>query len=61
MIEIKCSKTQFDRIMKNLTEGGIIVKNKCVLGKSVYTCPSINGREPKLTCKDCLKRNIKRI
>ena len=61
MIEIKCSKAQFDRIMKNLTEGGILVNNKCVLGKSAGTCPSVNGTEPELSCKDCLKRNIKRI
>lgn len=61
MIEIKCSKAQFDRIMVNLITAGCLVGHKCVLGKSQYTCPALNGKEPTLNCTDCLKRNIKHI
>lgn len=61
LIEIKCSKAQFDRIMMNLTTAGCLVNNRCVLGKSQYTCPALSGKESELSCTQCLKRNIKHI
>lgn len=61
LIEIKCSKAQFDRIIANLTTTGCLINNRCVLGKSKYTCPAINGKEHLLNCPQCLKRNIKHI
>lgn len=65
MVEIKCSKAQFDRIMTNLSTCGCLCKSNglsvCVLGKSQYTCPAINGKSPELTCKQCLEKNIKRV
>lgn len=61
MIEIKCSKAQFKRILTSLTESGMLFDNRCVLGKTSATCPAVNGSKPKLTCKDCLKKNIKRV
>ena len=61
MIEIKCSKAQFKRILASLTESGMLFNNHCVLGKSSTTCPATNGSQPNLTCKDCLKKNIKRV
>ncbi len=65
MIEIKCSKAQFDRIMTNLSTCGSLSKSNglsvCILGKSQYTCPAINGKNPNLSCTDCLRKNIKHI
>ena len=64
MIEIKCSKAQFDRIMTNLSTCGCLSKSNglsvCVLGKSQYTCPAINGKNPQLSCTECLRKNIVR-
>ncbi len=58
MIKIKCSKAQFDRIIKNILAGGCITRdNICVLGKSAHTCP-YNKRGVVLECKKCLKENI---
>lgn len=61
MIEIKSSKAQFKRIMTNLKESGCLVGGRCVLGKNYTTCPALNGKEPLLTCPDCLDRNIKHV
>lgn len=64
MIEIKCSKAQFDRIMTNLSTCGRLSKRNglavCVLGKSQYSCPAINGKNPQLSCIECLRKNIVR-
>lgn len=57
MIEIKCSKAQFERIMKNLTEAGCLVDGKCVLGKGLYTCYSTLGKVT--SCTECLRKHIK--
>ena len=59
MIEIKCSKTQYDRIIKALVRHGQLY-GKCVFGKDGYTCPSLNGRGEKTTCAECLHKNIVR-
>lgn len=61
MIEIKCSKAQFDRILTSLTDCGMLFSGCCVLGKSYATCPATNGSQPDLRCKECLKKNVKRI
>lgn len=60
MIEIKSSKSQFNRIMKNLCDAGCLVDGKCVLGKSINTCPSING-DKVISCKECLNKHIKHV
>lgn len=63
-VEIKCSKAQFDRIMTNLSTCGCLSRSNgmavCVLGKSQYSCPAINGKNPQLTCSECLRKNIVR-
>ncbi len=64
MIEIKCSKAQFNRIMTNLSTCGCLFKQNglsvCVLGKSQYSCPELNGKNPQLKCTECLQKHIKR-
>ena len=60
MIEIKCSKAQFERILTNLTDCGMLINERCVLGKSYTTCPALNGKNPDLRCAECLRKNIKR-
>lgn len=60
MIEIKCSKAQFNRIMTNLTDAGCLVDGKCVLGKGYNTCPSLNKNKT-ISCKDCLNNHIKHV
>ncbi len=64
MIEIKCSKAQFNRIMENLSTCGCLSKRNglavCVLGKSIYSCPAIIGKNTNLTCTECLQKHIKR-
>ena len=65
MIEIKCSKAQFNRIITNLAASGYSLNSSgnavCILGKSYHNCPAINGKSPELTCTQCLNKNIKRI
>ncbi len=60
MIEIKCSKAQYKRIITALSTSGLI-NGKCVLGKDGYSCPSVNGKNPSLTCTECLRKNIVRM
>ena len=59
MIEIKCSKAQFKRIMVNLTEAGCLVDGKCVLGKSLYTCYGNTGKVA--NCSECICKHIKHV
>ena len=61
MIEIKCSKAQYNRILTNLTDNGALINGRCVLGKSYLTCPATNGIKPELSCKECLKKHIKHV
>lgn len=58
MIEIKCSKAQFNRIIHRLMIG-CLIDDKCVLGKNEFTCHFIKGKTP--SCTECLKQHIKRI
>ena len=61
MIEIKCNKRQYERIISSLAvssernKGGL-----CVLGRSYRTCPT-----PDLVsitiCDACIRKEIKRI
>ncbi len=60
MIEIKCSKAQYNRIIEKLMFGGT-VNGKCVLGKNEFTCPAVNGLKPELTCTECFKKKFKRV
>lgn len=60
MIEIKCSKAQFERFMDCISVSHLTADNKCVLGKSWNSCPSVNGKNPDLTCTECLRKHIKR-
>jgi len=60
-IEISCSKAQFERIIFALNNSAIQPDGKCVLGKNQNSCPAINGKEPELTCSQCIKRNVKHV
>lgn len=59
MIEVKCSKAQYNRIIKALMQSGL-VNGKCVLGKDGYSCPICTGASNELDCKKCLEKHIKR-
>ena len=60
MIEIKCSKAQFNRIIDALMRSGINADGKCVLGKNEGTCHYANGKNKNLTCTECFRKNIVR-
>lgn len=59
-IEIACSEAQFKRIIYAMNSSGL-QSGKCVLGKNYNSCPSVNGKEPELTCSQCIKRNVKHV
>lgn len=61
MIEVKCTKAEYRRILDALSESGLLLNERCVLGKDEFTCPAANGKEPCLDCSECLRRNIKHI
>lgn len=58
MIEIKCTKAQYERLIectKSYYEDG-----KCFLGKTIrFTCPNFN--KPNIDCGKCLREHIKRV
>lgn len=60
VIEIKCSKAQFNRIIDALMCSGINADGKCVLGKNEHTCHYSNGKNRNLTCTECFRKNIVR-
>ncbi len=58
MIEIKCTKAQYERLIcaaKTYYE-----KDVCFLGKTFYSCPSIN-QQSVTDCDECLRKHIKRV
>lgn len=58
MIEIKCTQAQYDRLID--CAKSYFENDRCFLGKSYFTCPSINN--PEITeCDECLRKHIKRI
>lgn len=50
--------------MTSLSECGCLSKRNglsvCILGKSQYSCPAINGKNPELSCTECLQKHIRR-
>lgn len=58
MIQIKCTKTQFQRIIKALSVNPL-ENNRCVLGKTEKTCPSLNNKVE--SCQECLRQHIEHI
>lgn len=59
MIEIKCTKAQYKRLIKALNQCGL-VDGKCVLGKDGYSCPICVGASNELDCRKCLESHIVR-
>lgn len=57
MIEIKCSKAAYERIIE-----ACAYADKCVLGKSAFTCYGLklDKRSLNYNCKECLREHIKR-
>lgn len=56
-IKVSCSKAAYERLLeaaKSYYEDGV-----CVLGKNYHTCPAM--RNPDLTCRECLRKNIVRV
>lgn len=60
MIEIKCTKKQYNKLIDALCISDLDSEGKCFLGKWAMTCPALNT-EPELSCRGCLKRHIKRL
>ena len=60
MIEIKCSKAQFNRFIDALMRSGVNADGKCVLGKNEFTCHYTNGKNMNLTCTECFRKSIVR-
>ena len=57
MIDVKCSKAQYERLINYLNDAGYVINGKCVLGHG-YPC---QGVKEKITCKECLYKNIRLI
>lgn len=57
MIEIKCSKAQYERLMD--AARSYYENDKCFLGKTFRSCPYIDSKEK--SCPECLREHIKRI
>lgn len=61
MIEIKCGKRQFDRIITALSVAPLDKRDRCVLGKNAYTCPALSEASGAVDgCRECLKQRITR-
>lgn len=58
MIVIKCSKAQYERIID--AGKSYFENNKCFIGKTFYSCPTIQ-KNSNIKCDECLRKNIKRI
>ena len=59
MIEIKCSKAQYNRIINSIIDTGRLIDDKCILGKTFKTCPSLKGKP--VDCPTCIKNNFKHV
>lgn len=59
MIEIKCSKAQYERFLSKCQTGPLI-NGRCVLGKNEYNCPALVGGKF-YSCDECLRKNIRYI
>ena len=55
MIEIKCSKLQFNRILEAMQD--YYDTDKCILGKTCKSCPACNDKDN--DCKICLSKHVK--
>ena len=60
MIKIECSKAQFERIIKAMTESNL-TNNTCVLGKTAWTCPQVNDSHSTVTCEKCIRDKVVRL
>ena len=60
MIEIKCGKAQFNRIVEAMIESSLH-EEKCVLGKTAYTCPAVGDNFSSLTCDKCIRAKVLRV
>ena len=59
MIEIKCTKICYERLIEMAATYFDTESKKCFLGKTFFTCPAYTDRS--IECKTCLRRHIKRI
>ena len=60
MIEIKCSKIQYERIIDALR--CYYEDHKCGIGRSSLSCPAqTNPALHGMRCEECLKKHIRRI
>lgn len=60
MIEIKCTKAQYDRLIECVQS--YYEDGKCFLGKSIrFTCPNYKDKNTAISCEECLKKHIKRV
>lgn len=59
MIEIKCSKAQYNRIIYAMANAQLS-NGRCVIGKSYQTCPALYV-DKSLTCEACIRKRVKRI
>jgi len=59
MVEIKCSKAQYTRIINTLIDGGPLIDGRCILGKTFSTCPALKGKP--IDCPTCIKNNFKHV
>ena len=61
-VVIKCSKSQFNRIMEAMTSYTSLDSHgftQCILGRNPFTCPAMLGPKD-LSCTACLKQSVTR-
>lgn len=59
MIEIKCTKAVYERLIEATYTYFDTSTQRCFLGKTYLSCPAERHKE--LTCKECLRKHIKRV
>lgn len=59
MIEIKCTKAVYERLIEMAESYFDTSTRRCFIGKTYHTCPAERNRE--LSCEECLRKHIKRV
>lgn len=61
MIEIKCTKAQYDRLIECAKSYYNNDSGKCFLGKKIWLSCQTHTKGIDISCEECLREHIKRI
>ena len=60
MIEIKCGRNQFNRIINAMVYSALSESGKCIMGKNEWSCPYLRKGDV-ADCPKCIKQNVRRV